>query len=66
MLAHPSDYFIRSFKGHKTKTNGFQGQVMEVLKKQKFDRSHDGRIWGYGAKMLDRPERTTKAIRSMD
>lgn len=52
LLAHPSHIYTRSLMRHDVNLGAFSSQVVQILIDQKYDRSHRGRIQGYGIKHL--------------
>lgn len=52
LFAHPSYIYVRKKKGHAVTIGPFAGRVIDVLVKEKYDRSWNGRIDGYGIKYL--------------
>ena len=52
LIAHPSNYTSRQNLGHKVKLGNFAERVSGILVNQKYDRSWDGNVKGYGFKHL--------------
>lgn len=50
LIAHPSLMLIRSKRGHPVTLGGFATRIGAILERQKYDRSYDGRVNGYGVK----------------
>jgi hypothetical protein len=52
LLAHPSHMIVRERHEHTVHLGAFCNQIKEILLKGKYDRSHTGKIVGYGMKLL--------------
>ena len=52
LLAHPSHYTIRQNLQHQVQMGAFCEKISEILVRQKYDRSYNGDVRGYGFKHL--------------
>ena len=52
LIAHPSHFTIRQNLQHKVHLGAFCEKVSEMLVKQKYDRSYNGNVRGYGFKHI--------------
>jgi len=52
LIAHPSHMWVRSLQNHAVRLGPYAQRIVPILKALKYDRSHDGRISGYGVKYL--------------
>lgn len=53
LIAHPSHIYARSIMQHPVAVGPFANRIVEILTRQKYDRSPwNGRIGGYGIKCL--------------
>tara|TARA_X000001316_G_C921607_1_gene36107 strand:+ start:1506 stop:2153 length:648 start_codon:yes stop_codon:yes gene_type:complete len=50
LLAHPSHIYVRSQMGHDVALGPFATRIIGILLHDKYDRSHWGKIKGYGVK----------------
>lgn len=52
LVAHPSHIYTRRLAQHAVNLGPFSEKVIDIMKKEKYDRSENGRIKGYGVKFL--------------
>jgi Protein of unknown function (DUF3800) len=52
LLAHPSHFTIRRSLGHEVNLGNFAEKVSEILVNEKYDRSYNGDVRGYGFKHI--------------